>query len=595
MNPSSRIAPACVALVVVFAPAVRPLGAQDAEPTIPSAAAARPGIVVVMTDDQGFGDLGVNGNPVLETPNIDRLAGESASLRYFYVSPVCTPTRACLMTGRYNYRTRAIDTWIGRAMMEPEEVTLAEILGAAGYRTGIFGKWHLGDCYPMRPIDQGFDEALVHRGGGLAQPSEPLENDRRYTDALLFRNGKQVETKGYCTDVYFDAAIEFIAESHASGEPFFVYVPTNAPHDPLHDVPGALHEKYRTRDLSAVLLGRPQEADRVARIYAMIENIDENVGKLLAALARLGIDRDTIVVYLHDNGPQTARYVGPMRGTKSGVHEGGIRSPFFVRWPERLSPGTTSERAGAHVDVLPTLLEAAGVAPPDGLRLDGRSLLPLLEGRDVEWPERYLFIQTHRGDAPVRYHHFAVRGPRWKLLCASGFGRETPPADTPYELYDVTADPYERRNLASEHAEIVERMKAAYDRWFDDVGSTRPDNYDPPRIVVGSDHETQTVLTHQDWRRRAGNGWGAEGTWLLSVVGDHAFDVRVIAREDLENTKLTLRLGETTRTVTVEGPTRSAKIAGVRVPPGDADLEVVIEAGDERITPYHVVVTRVSP
>ena len=191
-----------------------------------SLAAERPNIVLMMSDDQGYGDFGATGNPVIETPHIDRMARESVSMRTFYVSPVCSPTRANLMTGRYNYRTRVIDTYLGRSMMDPEEVTIAEVLHGAGYATGIFGKWHLGDCYPMRPIDQGFEQALVHRGGGLAQPSEPLENQNRYTDPILFRNGEKVRTKGYCTDVYFDAAIEFIEQARRNQRSFFVYLPT---------------------------------------------------------------------------------------------------------------------------------------------------------------------------------------------------------------------------------------------------------------------------------------------------------------------------------------------------------------------------------
>ena len=198
--------------------------------------AERPNVVLVMTDDQGIGDFGATGNKVIETPNIDALSKRSASMKTFYVSPVCSPTRACLMTGRYNYRTRCIDTYLGRSMMESEEVTVAETLAASGYATGIFGKWHLGDNYPLRAIDQGFDEALVLRGGGLAQPSEPRENNRRYTDPILFHNGKQVQTKGYCTDVYFDAAMNFIDKIHKEERNFFVYLPTNAPHGPYSEV-----------------------------------------------------------------------------------------------------------------------------------------------------------------------------------------------------------------------------------------------------------------------------------------------------------------------------------------------------------------------
>ena len=216
---------------------------------IPSAIKAqdRPNIILIMTDDQGIGDFSVNGNPFLETPNIDRLSTESTSLENFYVHPVCTPTRACLMTGRYNYRTRAIDTYIGRAMMEPEEITIAEILSQAGYRTGIFGKWHLGDCYPMRAVDQGFQTALIHRGGGIGQPSDPLAARSKYTDPILCRNGVAESFTGYCTDIYYQEAIDFIRSSHESEKPFFVYLPDNTPHGPFGDVPNDLYQYYLTR------------------------------------------------------------------------------------------------------------------------------------------------------------------------------------------------------------------------------------------------------------------------------------------------------------------------------------------------------------
>ena len=214
------------------------------------ALAERPNVIVIMTDDQGVGDFGFAGNQLIDTPHLDALYKGGVHLEEFYVSPVCSPTRACLMTGRYNYRTRCIDTYLGRSMMEPQEITVAEVLNAAGYRTGIFGKWHLGDNYPMRAIDQGFDEALIHKGGGLAQPSEPRENGRRYTDAILFRNGKQVQTKGYCTDVYFDAAIDFVKTTTDNDDNFFVYIPTNAPHGPFHDVPQELYDDYSQKDFS---------------------------------------------------------------------------------------------------------------------------------------------------------------------------------------------------------------------------------------------------------------------------------------------------------------------------------------------------------
>lgn len=576
---SALVLPALLAACVGF-------GGRDPGP--------RPNVIVIMTDDQGFGDLGSAGNPVLETPAIDRLAAESARLSRFYVSPVCTPTRASLMTGRYAYRTRAIDTWIGRAMMDPGEATIAEVLGAAGYRTGIFGKWHLGDCYPMRAMDQGFDESLVHRGGGLAQPSEPRENARRYTDPILFENGEAVQTQGYCTDVYFDAALDFIAAD--DGRPFFAYIATNAPHTPLHDVPAALYEKYRQADLGTVLPPGSEQADDVARVYAMIENIDANVGRLLAALDASGEAEDTIVVYLHDNGHQQPRFCGGLRGTKGTVYEGGIRSPLFVRWPGRLEPGEERDRFGAHIDVAPTLFELTGVEPPEGLRLDGRSLVPLLR-RKGSWLDRLIVLQAHRGDAPVHGHNAAVRGPRYKLVRATGFSREAPAPGAAWELYDLAADPAETTDLAAVMPEVVERMREFYTRWFYDVSASRPDNYAPPRIVAGSFRARETVLTRQDWRRLAdGDGRGADGRWLLSFAGDHRYDVRVITMRPLADVDVELTVGDVQRRQQVAGPTDTFVFRDLDIAAGNAALRATLtlrgEAGPRRVAPYHVIVTR---
>ncbi len=412
----------------LFLPAMMFLGGCATPPAIES---GPPNIVIILTDDQGYGDLGVTGNPVLRTPNIDALSRRAASMTTFYVSPVCAPTRASLMTGRYNYRTRVVDTYMGRAMMEPDEVTVAEVLQEAGYATGIFGKWHLGDCYPMRPMDQGFEMSLVHRGGGIGQPSDPPGGEGRYTNATLFRNGRRVETDGYCTDVYFDAAIQWIEDAHRDERRSFTYIATNAPHGPFHDVPQDLYDQYRVMNLDndqfpqreGHALPDTADTDRRARIFAMITNIDENVGRLVARLGALGILDNTLIIFMVDNGPNGRRYVAGFRGMKGGVYEGGIRSPFFAHWPARLAAGRTSDRIAAHIDVMPTILDACGVEPPDGVRLDGRSLLPLLEGRQVAWPDRTIVIQTHRGDVPVRYHHCATRSQRWKLVHSSGFGR----------------------------------------------------------------------------------------------------------------------------------------------------------------------------
>ncbi len=543
--------------------------------------AHRPNVVIVMTDDQGYGDFGFQGSTQVRTPNLDAMAARSARMETFYVSPVCAPTRAALLTGRWCQRTRAIDTYIGRAMMEPDEVTLAEALGAAGYATGIFGKWHLGDCYPMRPIDQGFDEALVHRGGGIGQPSDPLGAEGKYTDAVLFHNGKDVATKGYCTDVYFDAALEWMRARSEADEPFFGYVATNAPHGPFHDVPEELYREYLER------LGDVEDADKLARIFAMIENVDRNVGRLFAGLEEMGELGNTLVLFLVDNGPNTRRFVGEMRGKKGEVYDGGVRSPFLAHWPARLAAGNSSDRVAAHVDVLPTILEACGVAPPR-VDLDGRSLLPLLEGREVDWPDRTLVVQAHRGDEAVRYHHFLARNQRWKLLNASGFGREVESVEPDFELYDMVNDPLERTNLAAERPDVAAELRAAYDAWFDDVCATRRDNFAPPRIHLGAPAAPEVVLTRQDWRRGT---WGSRsiGHWEVEVVGEGPFDVRVRALADVDVQRATLRCGDASWSLEPGGGNDFA-FTRVRLPLGPARFEIELSDAEGTFGAYQVFV-----
>ena len=377
----------------------------------------RPNIILVMTDDQGIGDLGATGNPVIETPHLDRFAEEGVQMTTFYVSPVCAPTRASLMTGRYNYRTRVVDTYIGRAMMEPEEVTLAEVLHDAGYATGLFGKWHLGDNYPMRPQDQGFEEVLMHRGGGIGQPSDPPTGENRYTDPVLFQNGVEKTFEGYCADLYFDHAMAWIEREHSAGRPFFAYISSNTPHSPYHDVPMELYQKYYDKDLSGIMLGEGDDPDTLARILAMVENVDQNMGRLLVRLDELDVADDTIVIFMTDNGPNTMRYVAHLRGMKGQVHEGGIRTSFFLRWPSRYESGQKVDTMAAHIDVMPTLLEMAGIAAPP--LLDGLSFAPELEGRPSNRSERTIFIQSHRGDTPQLYHHVSIHTARWKLVADS--------------------------------------------------------------------------------------------------------------------------------------------------------------------------------
>lgn len=501
------------------------------------AADSRPNVILIMSDDQGYGDIGYHGNKIIQTPNLDRMAEQSVRLSRFYVSPVCTPTRASLMTGRYNFRTRAIDTYIGRAMMDPAELTVAEMLGAAGYRTGLFGKWHLGDSYPLRPQDQGFGSVLMHRGGGLGQPSDSPGNPG-YTNAFLWKDGREFQSSGYCTDVFTDAAIEFIGREKAA--PFFVYLAFNAPHDPL-ELPDADHAIYRGRDLSpeaqrALGMTVPDkiDTDKTARVYGMVTNLDRNLGRLFKALDERGLSQNTIVVFLTDNGPAYPRYNAGLRGQKASTYEGGIRAPCFIRWPARLQPADCTALA-AHIDLTPTLLQMCGVPAPADVRFDGMSLLPVIENREGA-PDRTLFFQWHRGDAPEARRAFAIRSGSWKVV-RNGPIQDFParsrnpnakrPPDPPIELFDLAADPSETRNLAAEKPEVVASLLAKYDAWFADVSATR--GYDPPRIVVGTSHEPRTVLTWQDWRGPEA-GWSATsvGFWELSASAQGSY--RVVAR-----------------------------------------------------------------
>lgn len=446
-----------------------------------------------MTDDQGYGDLSLHGNPVLKTPHLDSIGAGGAQFTQFHVSPVCSPTRSSLMTGRWNYRTGVVDTYIGRSLMRPGEITLAEILRDGGYKTGIFGKWHLGDNYPMRSIDQGFEESLVCKGGGLAQPSGPPGNG--YFDPVLEQQGHSVKKSGYCTDIFFDHALDFL-ERHKR-DPFFLYLTPNAPHDPLQ-VDETWVAPFRGAGLD----------DATAKIYGMVANIDHNTGRLLERLRQLGLERDTLLIFLTDNGPQQLRYNAGMRGRKGTVYQGGIRVPCFWRWPARIAPGTRIDRAAAHIDLLPSIVEVCGLRPPSGRAIDGRSLWPLLDG-NAPWRDRNLFFQWHRGDTPQFGRACAVRNQRYKLVDLK-------------ELYDLASDPAESTDIAPAFPGLIASLRQDYESWF---GSVCAPGFDPSPIHIGSKTEPISILTRQD--RRGPEGWDGPGYWQVFVERPGAYDVKL--------------------------------------------------------------------
>jgi len=545
----------------------------------------RPNILLIMTDDQGYGDLGAHGNPKIKTPHLDQLERESVRLKNFYVSPVCAPTRASLLTGRYNFRTGVVDTNMGRAMMHPDEVTLAEILAGAGYRTGIFGKWHLGDNAPLRPIDRGFREALVIKGGGIGQPSDP-PGGSSYLDPVLQHNGQAQRYKGYCSDIFAQAAIDFLS---AQGDrPFFAYLAFNCPHDPL-EAPEPELATYKAMNLKIgdfPQLGQPIPAplaaspDTVARVYAMVTNIDTNVGKILKALDDRGKAGNTIVVFLTDNGPAQVRFNAGLRGWKGSVYDGGIHVPCTIRWPGHLPAGLVVDQIAAHIDLLPTLLAACGVAAPRDRKIDGANLLPLLRGmQSAGWPDRTLFFQWHRGDRPELGRSCAARSQSYKLVRREPLpgARGTPPL----ELYDMEHDPLELHDVAALHPDVVTKMYASYQAWFQDVTSTR--GSEPVRIELGGARENPSILTRQDWRGpRAGWDLNDLGYWEVLVMRAGSFDITLHFAPRRFSTTVHISLNGTSRERTLDAGATECAFKAMPVPAGPARLEAWVEGNRSR-------------
>ncbi|MGB2821507.1 MAG: arylsulfatase [Phycisphaerae bacterium] len=448
------------------------------------AKAARPNVIVVITDDQGYGDLGCHGNKVIRTPNLDRLHGQSTRLTDFHVGPTCSPTRAALMSGRYCNRTGVWHTIMGRSMLRKDEVTLANVFADGGYRTGHFGKWHLGDNYPFSPRYRGFEVVWRHGGGGVGQTPDYWGND--YTDDTYEHNGKFVKHTGYCTDVWFEGAMKFIDESVKRSKPFFCYLTTNAPHGPFN-VPAKYSEMYQ---------GKPDVPS--ANFYGMITNIDENMGRLMKRLDDLGIAEGTILIFMTDNGTAGGFRGGKgfnagMRGTKGSEYDGGHRVPCFIRWPGGgIEAGVDIGRITAHIDLMPTLAALCGIARPKGVKLDGDSLAPLLRANDANWPDRVLITDSQRLEDPVKWRKSAVMTDRWRLVNGK-------------ELYDMKADPGQKTSVAEANPKVVEQLRAEYEKWWASV-SERFAGY--CETIIGSERENPVRLTAHDW-----HGGGANRTW----------------------------------------------------------------------------------
>jgi arylsulfatase A len=437
-----------------FALAVLLLGTALAH----SAEGRRPNVLLIISDDQGYGDLSLHGNPHVRTPNLDRFATNGIQFEHFFVSSVCAPTRASLLTGRYSLRTGARGVTRGEETMRSEEVTIAEALRAAGYRNGYFGKWHNGEHFPYTPQGQGFDDVFGFN----------LGHWNNYFDTTLKRNGQLEKTRGFITDVLTDEALKFIDANRT--RPFFCYVAYNVPHSPFQ-CPDRYFEKHKREGLS----------DFLASVYGMVENMDDNIARLLAKLDALKLRENTIVIFLSDNGPNGARYNAGMRGVKGTLHEGGLRVSFFLQWPARFKEPRIAREIAAHIDVFPTLVELCGVPMPKTFPQDGRSLVPLLEGRTNGWPDRILFQQWQAGPRADRTG--SLRTQRFRLV-NDGSG---------WQLFDMQRDPEQKRDASADFPDEKRRLTAAYEQWWKEIKAEMPMPWPPP-IPVGYAEENPIEL-----------------------------------------------------------------------------------------------------
>jgi len=527
-----------------------------------------PNVLLIITDDQGFGDLGIHGNPVLKTPHLDRLAGQSVRFDQFHVNPLCAPTRAALLTGRYSLRTGTHGVARGQETLRAEERTLGEVFRDAGWRTGYFGKWHNGEHDPHTPTGQGFEESFGFN----------LGHWNNYFDTTLLSNDVWVSTSGYIADVLTDAALRFI---HQEGEaPWFCYLAYNTPHSPFQ-VPDKYFDRYKALGLD----------DKLACVYGMCANLDDNIGRVLQVLDDTGQGANTIVVFMSDNGPNGVRYNAGMRGKKGDYHLGGIRVPCFIRWPANLQADVMVTNIAAHIDVLPTLMELCDIEPSEGLPLDGRSLVSLLAGDSVDWPDRKLFFQnstpagTGGASASVRTQdrHLVRTWQGW-------------------QLFDLTRDPGEETDVTSREPERAVQLQQAYATWYEEISKDIPPQRLP--VPVGRSEAPRVELSVaqaelQENVRYSGeypnNAWaiawtskGAGVEWRIDVQheGDHVVVLQYLCTDPEPGKPVVIAAGDQQRTLQPAKTGRVQVDSPDRVPRGEVyELEWQrLGAGTLRLT-----------
>lgn len=456
----------------------------------------QPNVILIMNDDQGYGDIGAHGNPYLKTPNLDQLYQESVRFTNFHVDPSCSPTRAAILTGQYSSRSGVWHTIGGRSLLQKDKITMAEIFRNSGYETGYFGKWHLGENYPYRPMDRGFQETLIHGGGASGIHPDYWGND--YFDDVYRNNGIYKKYKGYSNTVWFEEASKFIRKN--SDKPFFAYISSNIPHAPL-----LVEEKYSEPYKSNL-------SDRIANYYGMLAKFDEDLGDFLSEIDSLNLKENTIVIFMTDNGPGPwfggvilddelfvqEGYNAGMRGGKIRGYEGAHRVPFFIRWPSGgIGGGKDIDKLAAHFDILPTLIDLAGLEEPDDADFDGVSLRPLISNSQGEWAERTLFVHNQRLQYPEKYKDFQVLTEKWRLE-----GRDKK------ELYNIISDPGQRQDVADQNRNIVDSLTKKYEEWWQNV-STDFDKYN--YIIIGNNRENpSTIYAHDALRSEDGMVWAID-------------------------------------------------------------------------------------
>ncbi len=530
-----------------------------------------PNVILIMTDDQGYGDIAAHGHPHLKTPNMDRLWRESVRLEHFHVDATCSPTRSALMTGRFPGRVGVWHTTSGRNLLRTDETTMGDVFQSAGYRTGVFGKWHLGDNYPYAARFRGFDDAVVHAGGGVGQTPDYWGND--YFEDHYDDNGTWRPFQGYCTDVWFGEALRFIRES--GDEPFFLYLPTNAAHQTRPHVPDRYRALYDDVDTN----------DRLRIFWGMITNIDDNLGVLLDRLEDWDLLDNTILVFMGDNGstmgprmyPENERadwsatYNAGLRGWKGSHYDGGHRSFCFIHHPAGgLGGGREIHRLTAHLDLLPTLAELCGIALPDHVVPDGKSIVPLLQNPDDEsWPDRKLLIEHQRVHIPEKWRDTVIMTDRWRLVNNE-------------ELHDIQADPGQRDNVIAAHPEVVAQLAGFYDAYWEQV-SKRHHEISP--FYVGAEAQNPVQLNAHDWMppREGRAPWNQPGVHNR-VVGNGTWNVHV-ARTG--RYRLTLRERPAVADFPLKAETAALEIGGgekitqaVEEGTSGVEFEMDLEKGD---------------